>query len=147
MAQVSTYLNFPSGAEDAFNFYKAVFGTEFAGPIMRHGDVDMPMPEGAPPLSDEMKKMVINVALPILGGHLLMGSDVPEAMGVTLTKGDNVQICLHPDSRGEADALFAALAAGGTVRDPLQEMFWGDYYGALVDQFGVQWLVNCSSKV
>ena len=141
MAQVSTYLNFTGTAEEAFTFYKSVFGTEFQDGIMRHGDV--PGTEG---LSDEDKRLVMNVALPILGGHLLMASDLPPSMGMAVHRGDNVQICLHPDTRAEADALFAALSTGGTVRDPLQEMFWGDYYGALVDRFGVQWLVNCSSK-
>ncbi len=130
--------------EEAFNFYKAVFGTEFVNGIMRHGDV--PVPEGQPGPSDDDKQLVINVQLPILGGHLLMGTDVPESMGVNLNQGNNVYICLHPDTRAEADSLFAALSAGGTVQMPLQEMFWGDYYGSLVDKFGVQWMINCASK-
>jgi PhnB protein len=144
MAQTSTYLNFARGTEEAFTFYKSVFGTEFLGDIMRHGDV--PLPEGAPELSDEDKQLVMNVALPILGGHLLMGTDIPESMGVTVNQGNNVYICLLPDTRSESDTLFAALSAGGKVEQPMQEMFWGDYYGSLVDKFGVQWMINCSSK-
>ena len=144
MARTSTYLNFARSTEEAFEFYKSVFGTEFVGGITRHGDV--PVPEGQPGPSDDDKQLVINVQLPILGGHLLMGTDVPESMGVKLNQGNNVYICLDPDTRAEADALFAALSDGGTVQMPLQEMFWGDYYGSLVDRFGVQWMVNCTSK-
>ena len=143
MARVSTYLNFARNTEEAFTFYKSVFGTEFVGGISRHGDV--PVPEGQPGPSEEDKQLVINVQLPILGGHLLQGTDVPESMGFTLNQGNNVYICLHPDSRAEADALFAALSAGGTVQQPLQVMFWGDYFGTLVDKFGVQWMINCES--
>ncbi len=144
MAQTSTYLNFARSTEEAFTFYKSVFGTEFVGGISRHGDV--PVPEGQPGPSEEDKQLVINVQLPILGGHLLMGTDIPESMGVKLTQGNNVYICLHPDTRAEADALFAALSAGGKVEQPLQEMFWGDYYGSFVDKFGVQWMINCESR-
>ena len=144
MAQTSTYLNFDRTTEAAFNFYKSVFGTEFVGGIMRHADV--PVPDGQPGPSDEDKQLVINVQLPILGGHLLMGTDAPASMGFSLTQGNNVQIVLDPDTRAEADALFAALSAGGTVETPMQEMFWGDYYGAVTDKFGIQWMVNCTSK-
>ena len=143
MARTSTYLNFARNTEEAFNFYKSVFGTEFVGGIMRHGDV--PVPEGQPGPSGDDAQLVINVVLPILGGHLLMGTDVPESMGVTLNQGNNVYICLHPDTRAEADRLFAALSADGKVQQPLQEMFWGDYYGSFVDKFGVQWMINCES--
>jgi PhnB protein len=143
MARTSTYLNFARSTEEAFTFYKSVFGTEFVGGIMRHGDV--PVPDGQPGPSDEDKQLVVNVQLPILGGHLLMGTDTPESMGFRLTQGNNVYVCLDPDTRAEADALFAALAAGGAVEMPLQEMFWGDYFGSLVDRFGVRWMVNCTS--
>ena len=143
MAQTSTYLNFAGNTEEAFTFYKSVFGTEFIGDVTRHGDV--PLPEGAPALSEADKRQIINVQLPILGGHLLMGTDIPESMGITLQQGNNVSICLHPDTRAEADALFAALSAGGRVEQPMAEMFWGDYFGTLVDRFGIQWMVDCSS--
>ena len=145
VATTSTYLNFSSGTEEAFTFYKSVFGTEFMGGIMRHGDVSLP--EGAPELSAEDKQLVMNVALPILGGHILMGTDVPGSMGFTVNQGNNVYISLHPDTRAEADRLFAALSTGGTVEQEMQDMFWGDYFGSLVDKFGVQWMINTSSKV
>ena len=143
MARTSTYLNFVRSTEEAFNFYKSVFGTEFVGEIARFGDV--PVQEGQPAMSDADKQLVMNVQLPILGGHLLMGTDAPESMGFQLNQGNNVYICLDPDTRAEADSLFAALSVGGKVEQPLQEMFWGDYFGSLVDRFGVQWLINCTS--
>jgi PhnB protein len=114
------------------------------GGIMRHGDV--PLPEGAPELSAADKNLVMNVALPILGGHILMGTDVPESMGFNVNQGNNVYISLHPDTRAEADRLFAALSARGKVEQEMQDMFWGDYFGSLVDKFGVQWMINTSSK-
>lgn len=144
MAKVSTYLNFPRNTEEAFNFYKSVFGTEFIGELQRMGSV--PTMEGQPPLAEEDKNLVMHVALPILGGHVLMGTDAPESMGFKVNMGNNVYINLEPDTRAETDKLFAALSEGGKVETPLQEMFWGDYFGSLTDKFGVQWMFNCSSK-
>ncbi len=143
MATVSTYLNFAGQTEAAFTFYKSVFGTEFTGGVMRHGDV--PPQEGMTELSDEDKNLVMHVSLPILGGHLLMGTDAPESMGMQLNQGNNVYICLDPDTRAEADSLFAALSEGGTVQMPMEDAFWGDYFGSLVDKFGVQWMINFTS--
>jgi PhnB protein len=144
MASVSTYLNFPRNTEEAFNFYKGVFGTEFVGDIQRMGDV--PPQEGIPPISEEDKKLVMHVALPILGGHVLMGTDAPESMGFKLNQGNSVYINLAPDTRAEADRLFKALSAGGEVEMELAEQFWGDYFGSCADQFGVHWMVNTSAK-
>src|SRR6476620_6072542 len=103
MARTSTYLNFDRNTEEAFNFYKSVFGTEFVNGIMRHRDV--PVPEGHPGPSDADKDLVINVQLPILGGHLLMGTDAPESMGFQLNQGNNFYIALDPDTRAGADTL------------------------------------------
>lgn len=88
----------------------------------------------------------MHVALPILGGHVLMGTDAPESMGFTITPGNNVYMNLEPDSRTETEELFNALADGGTIEMQLQEMFWGDYFGSLTDKFGIRWMFNCSSK-
>ncbi len=143
MARTSTYLNFARSTEEAFNFYKSVFGTEFIGPIARMGDA--PAQEGQPAMSEDDKQLVMNVQLPILGGHLLMGSDAPESMGFQLNQGNNVYIALDPDTRAEADTLFAALSAGGKVEQPMQEMFWGDYFGSFSDKVGTQWMINCTS--
>lgn len=144
MSRVSTYLNFARNTEEAFNFYKTVFGTEFEGEVNRFSQV--PTQEGQPPMSDEDKNLVMHVALPILGGHMLMGTDAPESMGFTVTPGNNVYINLEPDSRTETEKLFNALAEDGKIEMPLQEMFWGDYFGSLTDKFGIKWMFNCSSK-
>lgn len=143
MARTSTYLNFQGTTEAAFNFYKTVFGTEFAAPIGRFRDV--PEQPGQPPMSESDKNLVMHVALPILGGHVLMGTDTPDFMG-NLTFGNNMSINLEPDTRAQTDRLFNALAEGGKVEMPLTEMFWGGYFGSLTDRFGVQWMFNCESK-
>jgi len=98
------------------------------------------------PLADEDKNLVMNVQLPILGGHVLMGTDAPTSMGFQLVKGNNVYINLEPDTRAETDKLFNALSEGGNIEVELQEMFWGDYFGSLTDKFGVKWMFNCSDK-
>jgi PhnB protein len=145
MATVSTYLNFPRNTEEAFNFYRSIFGTDFAGEgIMRFKDV--PQAAEMPPLSDSDKNLVMHVSLPILGGFVLMGSDAPESMGFTVNSGNNVYINLQPDTREETKRLFNELSQGGKVEMELQEMFWGDYYGSCRDRFGVQWMFNCSEK-
>jgi PhnB protein len=143
VARTSTYLHFSGTTEDAFNFYKAAFGTEFVGPIMRMGEV--PTQPGQPELSAEEKNQVMNVQLPITGGHILMGNDTPAWMG-TVNRGNAVEIFIEPDTRDEADHIFAALAEGGNVEFPLQEMGPDDYFGTLVDKFGTQWMVSCASK-
>jgi PhnB protein len=145
MSNTSTYLNFSRNTEEAFNFYKTIFGGEFLdGKINRFEDI--PKHEGMPPIADTDKKLVMHVALPILGGHLLMGTDAPESMGFKVTNGNNVYISLHPDSRTEADQLYARLSEGGESEMPMQDMFWGDYYGSLVDKFGIKWMVNYAAK-
>ncbi|MEQ9441379.1 MAG: VOC family protein [Cyclobacteriaceae bacterium] len=144
MASVSTYLNFNRNTEEAFNFYKSVFGTEFQGEITRMGDV--PPQDGMPPLAEEDKQLVMHVMLPILGGHQLMGTDAPESMGFKLRFGNNTYINLEPDTREETKRLFDGLSAGGKVDMELADMFWGDYFGSCIDKFGVQWMFNCAEK-
>ncbi len=144
MATTSIYLNFPRNTEEAFLFYKSVFKTEFIGDIARLGDA--PRPEGAPALAEADKNLVLHVTLPILGGFVLMGTDAPESMGFTVNKGNNFYINLQPDTRAEADRLFNELSPGGKVETTMQVMFWGDYYGAFTDKFGVQWMVNTEGK-
>jgi PhnB protein len=144
MAKTSTYLNFSRNAEEAFIFYKSVFGGDFVGGIHRMGDV--PAQEGQPPMSEEDKNLVMHVALPILGGHVLMGTDAPESMGFKVNFGNNVFINLEPDTRTETKRLFTGLSEGGTIGMELQEMFWGDYFGSCTDKYGVQWMFNCGGK-
>jgi len=143
MSRVNTYLNFPHNTEEAFNFYKSVFGTEFLGEgIMRFKDI--PPSENMPPLPEEDKNLVMHVALPILGGHVLMGTDAPESMGFKVNIGNNVYISLQLDTREDTRKFFEALSAGGKVEQELEDMFWGDYYGSCKDKFGVQWMFNCT---
>jgi PhnB protein len=145
MASVGTYLNFPRNTEEAFYFYKSVFGGEFAGEgIMRFSSV--PPQEGAPAMAEADLNLVMHVALPILGGHLLMGTDAPESMGFTVTMGNNNYICLSPDTKVETQRLYNALIDGGKVEIELQEMFWGSLYGSCTDRFGVSWMFDCDEK-
>ena len=144
MASVSTYLNFKRQTEEAFNFYKSIFKTEFEGQINRFRD--LPTMPGQPPVADADKDLVMHITLPILGGHRLMGTDAPESMGFKVNQGNNVYINLEPDTRGETDRLFKALAEGGQVEMQLAEQFWGDYFGSLTDKFGMKWMFNCTSK-
>ena len=144
MASVSTYLNFSRTTEQAFAFYKSVFKSDYLAPIARFGQ--MPEGGGCPPVPEADKNLVLHVALPILAGHVLMGSDCPDSMGHPFTPGNNVYINLQPDTREEADRLFNELSAGGQVEMPMQDMFWGDYFGSFTDRFGTRWMVNCSSK-
>jgi len=143
MSRVSTYLNFPRSTEEAFRFYASAFGTEITGPIMRFGDA--PAQPGQPPLPEADRNLVMHIELPILGGHMLMGTDAPETMGFTLTQGNTVTLNLEPDTRAETDKLFNALAKGGQVDMPLAAQFWGGYFGILVDKFGIRWMFNCAS--
>jgi PhnB protein len=144
MARTSTYLNFPRETEEAFNFYKSVFKTEFTGDIQRMGDV--PPQPGMPPMADADKNLVMHVELPILGGHILMGTDAPESMNMKVVYGNNISINLEPDTRVETERLFKALSAGGKVGMPLAEMFWGGYFGSCTDKYQVRWMFNCVSK-
>lgn len=144
MARTNTYLNFKNSTEEAFNFYKKVFGTEFIGDVSRFKDI--PPEPGMPEMAEADKNLVMHVALPILGGHVIMGTDAPESMGFKLTNGNNVYLSLEPDTKADTDKLFAALSEGGTIEQPLQDMFWGAYYGSCTDKFGVHWMFNCENK-
>ena len=139
MAKVSIYLNFMGNTEDAFNFYKSVFKTEFATPVMYMKD--MPALPGMPPLSEKDANSVMHVALPILAGTLLMGTDMLESMGHKLEVGNNVTISLEPDSKEETDRLFKALSEGGSDIAPMRDEFWG-YWGCCLDKFGTRWMFN-----
>ena len=144
MARVSTYLNFSNNTEEAFNFYKSVFGGDFNGGINRFCDI--PPSTEMPPLPDAVKNLVMHIELAITGGHVLMGTDAPESMGFNVKSGNNVYINLEPDTRAETKRLYDALSTGGKVEMELQDMFWGAYFGSCTDKFGVQWMFNCNEK-
>lgn len=143
-AKVSSYVNFPGNTEEAFMFYRSVFKTEFVQGIQKFKDI--PENTGHPPIADAIKDMVLHVELPLLGGHILMGTDAPEEMGFTLVRGNNMHINLEPDSREEALRLFNALSEGGKIDMPMQDMFFGAYYGSLTDQFGINWMIHFQNK-
>ena len=111
MSKVSTYLNFVSETEEAFNFYKVVFKTDFEGGIMRYGDI--PASPDMPAMPESVKSLVMHCMMPIMDGHYLMGSDAPVEMGFQVHKGNNSYIMLQPDTREETKQLFDALAVGG----------------------------------
>lgn len=135
--QVNPYLNFAGNAEEAFEFYRAVFGGEFSS-VVRFKD--MPMEGMEVPAADQDKMM--HIGLPIGNGQMLMASDTLPSLGQELNQGNNSYISVHPDSREDADRIFNALSAGGEVEMAIADQPWGDYYGSLTDRFGVHWMIN-----
>jgi len=141
MARVSTYLNFQGNCEEAFEFYRSLFGTEYLDPIGRMGDVSFG-PDGAQ-LSEAEQNMVMHVSLPILAGHVIMGTDMIESLGHVARIGNNTTINLEPDTLAETERLFAALSEGATEVNPLMPMPWGATWGTCLDRFGIRWMFNC----
>jgi PhnB protein len=137
MTKFNPYLNFAGNTEEAFNFYKSVFGGEFAS-VVRFKD--MPM-EGVN-IPKEAADKIMHIGLPIGKDQMLMGTDALESLGQKLVQGNNVHISVHPDSKEEADRLFTALSEGGKVQMPMADQPWGDYYGNFQDKFGVHWMIN-----
>ncbi|MEH0155573.1 SRPBCC domain-containing protein [Limibacter armeniacum] len=138
--RVATYVNFPGNTEEAFEFYRSVFKTDFINGIKRFEEV--PPDPNQPPIADNIKKMVLHVELPLIGNHILMGTDAPKEMGFSVTLGNNMHINLEPESREEAKRIFDQLSVGGNITMPLQDMFWGAYFGSFTDKYGINWMVN-----
>jgi len=136
MATLNPYLNFPGNTEEAFNFYKSVFGGEF---MMIQRFKDTPEADRVP---EKEKEKIMHISLPIGKGNVLMGTDALESMGHKVTVGDNISLSLSPESEEETKKLFNALSAGGKVTVPLDKMFWGALFGMFTDKFGIQWMVN-----
>lgn len=134
--KVNPYLNFDGQAEEAFNFYKSVFGGEFSG------NMKMKEAPGTEQLTEDEQNCTMHISLPIGKDIVLMGSDIMPSMGQKLVKGNNNYISLHPDSRAEADRLFNELSAGGEIEMPMEDQFWGDYFGSFIDKFGICWMIN-----
>jgi len=145
MSKVSIYLNFENQTEEAFLFYRSIFGGDFTPPGFRTFG-DMPPMEGMPPLPDHLKNGIMHVELPILGGFKLMGTDAPKEMGFSVTFGNNIYINLEPDTKAETQRLFVALSEGGKVEQELEDMFWGAYFGSCTDKYGVRWMFNCEEN-
>jgi len=136
MARFNPYLNFNGNTEEAFNFYKSVFGGEFAM-LMRFRDVP-----GNEDMPAAVLDKIMHIALPIGNGNMLMASDSLESLGQNLVVGNNHYFMLGVDSKEEADDFFAKLSVDGKIEMPLQDTFWGDYYGSFTDQFGIQWMID-----
>jgi len=134
------YLNFQGNTEEAFEFYRSVFGGEFLA-VMRYKD----FPELAMEVPAEERELIAHIALAI-GDSMIMGTDSLESMGQTLTVGNNFYITIEPESREEAEAVFAVLAQGGVVGMPLQATEWAELHGNCTDRFGVQWMVDYSGS-
>jgi PhnB protein len=138
--KVHTYLNFHDKAEAAMRFYEKALGGKLTE-IHRFGS--MPA-EGGFELTPEQKNLVMHVALELPDGQMIMASDMIAGMGPKRVEGNNYSLSVHPDSRQDADRIFNALAQGGTITMPMADQFWGDYFGSLTDQFGINWMVNYS---
>ena len=138
MRAVNPYLNFNGNTEEAFNFYKSIFGGEFVT-VMRFGETP-----GCESMPETEKNGIMHIALP-LGSSLLMGTDVPKSME-QVKFGTNSSITIDAESREEADRYFNGLAEDGKVGMPMDDMFWGAYYGMLTDKFGVQWMINFQNQ-
>lgn len=141
MAHINPYIHFNGNAEEAFTFYKSVFGGEFT---MLTRFKDMAMPEM--PLPENEADKLMHVALPIGKNSVLMGSDTPSFMGKHSEQETRSKIVVTPDSKEEADTLFNGLSAGGTVEMPIADSPWGAYFGMFRDKYGIEWMINYEQK-
>ncbi|MEX2593846.1 MAG: VOC family protein [Anditalea sp.] len=139
MTTVNVYLTFNGNCEEAFNFYRSVFGGEFSY-IGKFGD--MPPQEGMASVSETEKDRIMHASLPISKETVLMGSDSSEAQDESTIIGNNFSISINTDSKDEADRLFNELSAGGQETMAMGNTFWGSYFGMLTDKFGINWMVG-----
>jgi PhnB protein len=136
MAQINPHINFNGNAEEAFNFYKSVFGGEFAK-IMRFKD----MASAEFPVAENEANKIMHIALPI-GKNILMANDVPDILGKTNENENRSKISISAESREEADKLFNGLSVGGTIEMPISDSPWGSYFGMFRDKYGIEWMVD-----
>lgn len=134
MIKLETYLNFNGNTEEAFEFYKSVFGGNFSSLVRFR---DMPMDGVTIPEADAGK--IMHISLPV-GKNSLMASDSIESLGMKLNQGNNVYIFIAPDNKEEADRIFAALSAGGVIEMPMADQPWGYYFGSFRDKYGFKWM-------
>ncbi|MEX0896045.1 MAG: VOC family protein [Patescibacteria group bacterium] len=137
--KLNPYLNFNGNARQAFEFYEQAFGVKMDS-TMTFGE--MPADDENNEVAEDEKDLIMHVSIPLGDGQYLMANDVTKSMGKPVTMGNNNYISVHPDSKAEADRLFAALSEGGEVEMPMADQFWGDYYGSFKDKFGVCWMIN-----
>lgn len=142
MNTVNIYLNFIGECEEAFNFYKSIFGGEFSY-LSRFGE--LPEEAGMPEIPQEQKDYIMHVTLPISDETVLMGCDMMGTNDNNFIKGNNFSISVSVPSTTEADRLFNALSEGGKIKIPMEHAFWGDYFGEFTDKFGVPWMIICSN--
>jgi PhnB protein len=142
MPSVNVYLNFLGNCEEAFNYYKSVFGGEF-GYIGRYSD--MPAQEGAT-LPEEDKNKIMHVSLPVGKETMLMGSDSGGEWAPQTIIGNNFSISVNADSKEQADQFFHKLSSGGKATMPMDKTFWGDYFGMCTDKFGINWMISFNEK-
>ncbi len=140
MALINPHINFNGNAEEAFNFYKSVFGREFTK-IIRFKDLSSP----GYPISENEANKIMHIALPI-GGNILMANDVPEIMGRVNENENRSKISVSAESREEAAKLFNGLAADGDIEVPIGDSPWGSYFGMFRDKFGIEWMVDFDPK-
>jgi PhnB protein len=140
MAHINPHINFNGNAEEAFTFYKSVFGGEFAK-IMRFKDLSSPE---FPVAKNEANK-IMNIALPI-GKSILMANDVPEILGRTNENENRSKIVISAESKEEADKLFNGLSAGGQIEMPISDSPWGSFFGMFRDKYGIEWMVDFDSN-
>ncbi|MDP4117519.1 MAG: VOC family protein [Bacteroidota bacterium] len=140
MKAFNVYLNFKGITEEAFIFYKSIFGGEF---LWLQRFKDTPEKEKLSPAEQEM---IMHIALPIGDGNILMGSDFLESMGHTFIAGNNFYLSVNTQSNEETDKIFSSLSAGGKIEMPLQDTFWGAYFGMLTDKYGIHWMVSYDKK-
>jgi len=140
MAQINPHINFNGNAEEAFTFYKSIFGGEFSK-ITRFKDLSNDEFQ----VSEKEANKIMHIALPI-GKNILIANDVPEIMGPTNENENRSKISISTESKEEADKLFNGLSVGGQIEVPIGESPWGSYFGMLRDQFGIEWMVNFDSK-
>jgi PhnB protein len=136
MALINPHINFNGNAEEAFNFYKSVFGGEFAK-VIRFKDLSIP----GFAVSDSEANKIMHIALPI-GKNLLMANDVPEFMGKTNENENRSKISISAESKEEADKLFYGLSAGGEIEMPIDNSPWGSYFGMFRDKYGIEWMID-----
>jgi PhnB protein len=140
MALINPHINFNGNAEEAFTFYKSVFGGEFAM-IMRLKDLSGP----EFPVAENDANKIMHIALPV-GKNVLMGNDIPEAMGRVNENENRSKISISAESKEEADKLFNGLSAGGEIEMPIADSPWGSYFGMFRDKYGIEWMVDFDPK-